>query len=389
MDYTEQYSQWLSAYLDGELDPALEEPLFAALATHGELRQELSELLALRRAVRNDLVALVPPMSTSAAVFQSLGIGVGATVATSLLRKVWLPLASAIVGGALTWLGMTMLTPPPAAPAPQVPLQVSMPVAPPETTFVERVVYRTQVVQPRSDMPIVAASEMSSAPAARVTTPEPNQSAPSPRQTALLAELPEMRFTPSPLVIRRIDHSLTPPPDVATIEDPQLPQLPEPELYPQFRLLVRGLGTTSLVTVPQQPDRNSLLSTSAIGLQYTLSENHAIGIEVGREPFAMQFYGYTEDTRLRYEAYPALLWGVATYQYRRQVGRYVEPFVQIGIGATEFGLLGRSTLGVVYRPAPSLGVMIGLEGALMRYVHQSVPYWTPNIGITYGVVFRF
>jgi hypothetical protein len=103
----------------------------------------------------------------------------------------------------------------------------------------------------------------------------------------------------------------------------------------------------------------------------------------------MQFYGYTEDTRLRYEAYPALLWGVATYQYRRQLGRYVEPFVQIGIGATEFGLLGRSTLGVVYRPAPSLGVMIGLEGALMRYVHQSVPYWTPNIGITYGVVFRF
>ncbi len=388
MDYTEQYSEWLSAYLDGELEPALEEPLFAALATHAELRQEMGELLALRRAVRNDRVALVPPLSTSAALFQSIGIGAGTGFIVSLLRKVWMPLAGAIVGSALTWLGMTQWGQPSAeqslvqreTPAPSV--------AAPETTIVERVVYRTRTVYRTVPSPVVATED------AHASTPsdavqQPSQPAATARDFVPLAELPEFRIAPSPLVVRRyaLPESVTKDPAVEHPTD--MPTPPPAEQYPQFRLFLRGLGSTSLVTVPQQPDRSSLLNTSAIGLQYTLSDHHAIGIEVGREPFAMQFYGYSNETRLRYEAYPALLWGTATYQWRTKLGKEFEPFVQVGIGATEFGLLGRTTVGIVYRPTPVLGVMLGAEGALMRYVYQSVPYWTPNVGITYGVVFRF
>jgi len=387
MDYTEQYSEWLSAYLDGELEPALEEPLFAALATHAELRLEFSELLALRRAVRNDLVALVPPISTTAALFQSVGIGVGTSIVAGLLRKLWLPLASAAVGAGLTWLGMTLSAPPAPVPT-QSPLQVSLPVAAPETTIVERVVYRTRTVYVPTN-PTVAASSAETTPAQQTPAEQDIKPSPPAQDFVPLAELPELRISASPLVVRRYAVPAPSLKDPAIEHSVEMPALPAPEQFPQFRLILRGLGTTSLVTVPQQPDRGSLLSTSAIGLQYTLSDHHAIGIDVGREPFAMQFYGYSNETRLRYEAYPALLWGTATYQWRTRVGQDFEPFAQIGIGATEFGLLGRTTLGVVYRPVSSLGVLIGLEGALMRYVYQSTPYWTPNVGITYGVLFRF
>ncbi len=391
MDYTEQYSEWLSAYLDGELDPALEEPLFSALATHADLRQEMRELLTFRRAARNDLVALVPPLSTTAAVFQSIGIGMGASIGASLLRRLWLPLASAIAGGAFTWLAMTFLSsPPPSAPLEQ---QRATPQLPsPATTIVERVVYRTRTVylagtpgSPRTDgSHVVATTEHTAAPA---TTP-PFQPSQHQQELALLDDVQQIRFTAAPYTIRRVEQTRASS-DVAIGQSPQPPLLPSQEQYPQFRLLLRGLATSSLVTVPQQPDRSSALSTSAVGLFYTLSDHHAVGIEVGREPFAMQFYGYQEDTRMRYEAYPALLWGVASYQYRTQLGLQWEPFAQLGVGATEFGLLGRATAGVVYRPAPSVGVVLGLEGALMRYVYQSTPYLTPNVGITYGIMFRF
>lgn len=387
MDYTEQYSEWLSAYLDGELEPTLEEPLFGALATHAELRREMRELLALRRAARNDLVALVPPLSTTAAVFQSVGIGTGVGAGLGLLRRLWMPLASALVGGALTWLGMTLTNQSPPDTAATVtarqPAAVSSPATTAQPTVVERIVYRTKTVY----VPVAAPSSQSPQPPQMPTVQQqPIQQQPAP---PLLAELPQFDLASPPLVVRRIAAIDTTAPDIAVTYAPERPELPPIEQYPQFRLTVRGLATTSLVTVPQQPDRSSLLNTSAIGFSYVLGDHHAIGIEIGREPFAMQFYGYREDTRLRYEAYPALLWGTATYQYRTRWGRYFEPLAQIGLGASEFGLLGRATLGVVYRPAPSLGVMLGIEGALMRYVYQSVPYWTPNVGLTYGVMFRF
>ncbi|MCX7930502.1 MAG: hypothetical protein N2663_07265, partial [Chlorobi bacterium] len=201
--------------------------------------------------------------------------------------------------------------------------------------------------------------------------------------------LPQFDVFSPPLVVRRYQVPSTPTTDAAVVHTPTPPDLPSPEAYPQFRLTVRGLATTSLVTVPQQPDRSSPLNTSAVGLAYVLSDHHAVGIEIGREPFAMQFYGYREDTRLRYEAYPAMLWGTATYQYRTRLGNNFEPFAQLGVGATEFGLLGRTTIGIAYRPSQSIGVTVGLDGAFMRYIYQSVPYWTPNVGITYGVMFRF
>lgn len=392
MDYTEQYSEWLSAYLDGELEPALEGPLFTALATHADLRQEMRELLALRRAARNDLVALVPPLSTTAAIFQSLGIGMGASIGASLLRRLWLPFAGALAGGALTWLAMTFLATPPPSP-PLAPQQTAARMPSPETTVVERVVYRTRTVYLPGTASTARAEESAPAPPEHVATPsmattpaiQPLQHQ---QKLALLDDVQPFRFTATPYTIRRSEQPRASS-DVAIVHSPQLPSLPTQEHYPQFRLLLRGLATTSLVTVPQQPDRSSVLSTSAIGLLYTLSEHHAVGIEIGREPFAMQFYGYQEDTRLRYEAYPSLLWGVASYQYRTQLGLQWEPFAQLGVGATEFGLLGRATAGVVYRPAPSVSVMLGLEGAVMRYLYQSTPYLTPNVGITYGIMFRF
>lgn len=385
MDYTAQYSEWLSAYIDGELDASLEEPLFAALASNADLRQELRELLALRQAAHHDRAVLIPPMSATAAVFQSLGIGAGIGAGLSLLHKLWLPALSAIAGGVLTWLGVTariLWTPPQELPQQAALPPTSVPVVKPETTVVERIVYRTRTVY----LPSPGGDRDVSAP---FSSPSETAQAQLPSPLSPLAEASVVRHMPIPTIVRYIEPAPRLGNDVLAVESPSPPVLSPSELHPQFRLIVRGLGTTSLINVPQQPDRSSPFNTSAVGLLYTLSDHHAIGIEVGREPFAMQFYGYREDTRLRYEAYPALLWGTFAYQYRMRLSPQLEPFMQLGIGATEFGLLGRSSLGVLYRPTTAVGILLGVEGALMRYVYQATPYWTPNVGITYGIMFRF
>ncbi|MCX7929966.1 MAG: hypothetical protein N2663_04535, partial [Chlorobi bacterium] len=233
MDYTTQYSEWLSAYIDGELEPTLEEPLFAALATHADLRHEMRELLALRRAARNDLVALVPPLSTTAALFQSVGIGTGLGVGLGLLRRLWLPLASALIGSTLTWLGLTLTSPPSTQPATVTTQRPTpTPLAVPETTIVERVVYRTKTVY----VPLATSSKQTisspTSPQALVVEPTPTA-----HQTVspLIAALPQFDVFSPPLVVRRYQVPSTPTTDAAVVHTPTPPDLPSPEAYPQFR----------------------------------------------------------------------------------------------------------------------------------------------------------
>ena len=59
--------------LDGELDPMVEPTLFAELASNTDLRTEFKQQLAIRTAVQEDRMALLPPAALTSAVFAGLG----------------------------------------------------------------------------------------------------------------------------------------------------------------------------------------------------------------------------------------------------------------------------------------------------------------------------
>ncbi len=67
------YSELISEFLDGSLDVAKEDTLFSGLSANEDLRSELKELLAIRRAVGSDKVAFTPSAASTHAIFSQLG----------------------------------------------------------------------------------------------------------------------------------------------------------------------------------------------------------------------------------------------------------------------------------------------------------------------------
>ena len=84
-------SEFLTLYMDGELDSSLVEGFEAELANNPELQSEYSDLLAIREAVQKDVKKLIPPYESTATIFESLGISYTSSISstTSVGMSVW------------------------------------------------------------------------------------------------------------------------------------------------------------------------------------------------------------------------------------------------------------------------------------------------------------
>ena len=108
-----QYIEHLDQLLDGELDPMHESALFAELSVNTDLRQELRDHLAIRSAVKDDRMALVPPAMLTNSVFSGLGFAapfagaaattVGSSVVWQWLTRLGIPLLSALTAAGVSW----------------------------------------------------------------------------------------------------------------------------------------------------------------------------------------------------------------------------------------------------------------------------------------------
>ena len=76
-------SGMLNAFLDGELDSAHEETFFRTLANDSDLRTEMHDQLAIRKAIQHDAEAYTPPAAATSAVFGALGFSIPPTIGTA------------------------------------------------------------------------------------------------------------------------------------------------------------------------------------------------------------------------------------------------------------------------------------------------------------------
>ena len=112
-------SELILEYLDGSLDPAVEQELFEMLAGHPELRTTLRGYVQIGEAVRGDREAFTPPVATEAALMRRLGFGVAPSPGVArkggwfagLLRSRPFGLASAFIIGVLLTAGALRLVP--------------------------------------------------------------------------------------------------------------------------------------------------------------------------------------------------------------------------------------------------------------------------------------
>jgi hypothetical protein len=124
---------------------------------------------------------------------------------------------------------------------------------------------------------------------------------------------------------------------------------------------------------------------------YQVNEHHAVGAELGHEPFAMVFEGDRNGQTLQYDQNPTTMWVGPTYRYTGSPFGEIPlaPYGQATAAFSQYGPVGRLSAGLQYSPVGPLTFLLGLEGSALAYRYQDNLYVSPNVGLTYGMAVRF
>ncbi len=376
--------------LDGDLEAMHESTLFGELAVNADLRSEFKQQLAIRSAVQNDRVALIPPVALTSSVFSGLGFAgplagaaagaVGGGLLSTWLPKVGIPLLAAATATAITWGVMQSDAPQLQAMQPQQPA-----VKAGETIIVEKpCTHDAQLAALRRDNAALRA-ELDRTPS------QPAVEQPLAEQNTERTEMPAVAMQPAQRVTLTNAMTLSQTSDQRVIQQTALqPISMRSMMFPAFIVQMRGMSATSLVDV-NAPAQSTWYENVGLGLLYQLSDNHAVGLEMGSEIFPMSFQGNVNGQVIQYQQQPQSMWAGAAYRYTlSQLGSSgFAPFGQVLLGGTSFGPLGRVTAGFQYSPAGPLSFMLGVEGTAMAYQFNSAWFSSSKLGLTYGVAVRF
>ncbi|MFA6233037.1 MAG: hypothetical protein WC824_02455 [Bacteroidota bacterium] len=375
-------SRMLHAFMDGELGGPQEEVLFQKLSASTELRAEMQDHIAIRKAIQHDIEAFTPPASASAAIFATLGFSIPASTATAasggsltaaaLPRNMWFSAGSAIL-----------------ATVAAVMLYLQFPLAFDNIgNMVERVVSSPSgslVIEesaPLGDLNVIPSTPLQHQTAqAALTTEFAPATMPAavqvrdvtPRDMQLLAEAVRAPETAGNVRADQVRfYDLIPNPDGIT-----------------FYARNVALRSDPSPTVVSQSD--PWFSNMNLGAMYAIADHHAIGIEGGREPFSQHFFGNENGVRVRYEQNPLAYWATAVYQFTGDaLLPHVHPFAQLQAGgAFDLGPLARATLGFKFKPFDRIAVVVGAEGSVLMYRFQNNWFSTNKVGMTYGVSYEF
>ncbi|MBD1206988.1 MAG: hypothetical protein H9535_01045 [Ignavibacteria bacterium] len=156
----------------------------------------------------------------------------------------------------------------------------------------------------------------------------------------------------------------------------------------RFRLGVRGFTTLSLPAPSMEPSATPFFNNAALSLHYALSPNHLVGVEVGQEAFFQRYQSTENQDTYTVTQYPTQWWAGLTYRYNFTPEDLCSPYASATLGVAGYGFLGRTQVGCTYSPDGVTQFLLGVEASALLYGHQGVNYWSPKVGVTYGVSLR-
>jgi len=386
------HQDWIHNLLDGELDSMNESALFGEFAVNADLRTEFKQQLAIRSAVHQDRVGLVPPSALTNTLFGGLGFAaplagaaagaVSGGLLIQWLTRLGLPLLSTIAAAGITF-GLTQNSGQQTA-TEQQPL--TNPITGVTTSSASSITNDREVERLRREVWSLRAERkrlnalLAETP---VTAPDPQ-----PESESAQYEMPSVSTSNIALTNSiALTHSMEPRMlQVLGLE----PVVLRSTLFPSFLVQVRGVSGSPLSDV-NVPAQTSWYDNMSIGLLYQLSHRDAVGMEFGNESYAMSFEGERDGQIVRYEQQPSSMWAGITYRHTlNTIGKTAfAPFGQILLGGTKFGPLGRVSAGITYAPSGPLSFIFGVEGSTMAYQFQDTWFGSSKIGLTYGVAVRF
>ena len=139
--------------------------------------------------------------------------------------------------------------------------------------------------------------------------------------------------------------------------------------------------------IPQSS--NPIFSNTSLTLLKSLSQNFLVGMDLRQEFFYQKYEGVEKDAPYEYlqnTNYISL--GITGRYYLGNIYG-IEPFSQLTLGGNKAGFIGRFMVGVNYKPLEFISLMLGVEGSVLRFHHHDQFFYSPKIGLNYGVSFNF
>ena len=408
-----EYSELLYDFVDGTTDVTQEQTLFAALASHEDLRADLKQLLAMKTAVQNDSKAFNPPAESTLALFSTLGFAAPPMVSPSVAKASFASRAIKAISGAstaiatglimssITALSMYLLMNNHAEKS-MVKTAEKSSVAPSTlaginssaNTNTATETIRTVTLPPKEiikyvyvNVPAAQSSMAAIPPSVARSESEPadesTENSTPPIMTTDVRTLALSQSIPnSNSGWKQVDY------DAELMPSP-IDKTPASNIS-RWTLELRRIDTRSYVEqtfISKTPAINNL----AFSALYSLNSRLSVGLEVAQEQ-AFQKFTTTDDVgrQVITEQHPTIHSVAGILRYTPiQLGKF-QPLFQASIGGYEFRSFGRGLIGVQYFPETYLSFVIGAEANLQRYDNgQGINYSTSKYGLSYGMSFHF
>lgn len=462
MSYSNEYTELIYDFLDGELPQSDETRLFAALLNDADARTEFKQILTINAAIQDDTQAFTTLPSSDEAIFTRLGFAKSETNFTPIplsnagvnaaasavshtavntapnlmsrslptLRRVGLVALIALLSSGLTaWLlgnrsdrmqeasnngflgnvlqmGMGNGVPP-QSPYNQafngfLPLRPMIDTVYADTLFRTRTIVERVVVVQHDSIPLNDASyqalqvridstvEVRLQARAEVAVLSQSKSADVVQHPS---NLDSTRQSTSQQSISQQSSVTQTNPSQAAQSSTQLstpfPVQVQPPLL-GVNIGARGLLARSVIWASVQPAPEAFPTNTALFALYSLSPQHSIGAEFGRESFFQRFF-YTDVRGVEYrvEQHPTLIWGGLAYRFSLLPEQNFSPFAHIVLGATQVSAIGRGMIGLTYKPDTRTQFLLGAEASSLFFQNDNTLYMAPKLGVSYGVSITF
>jgi len=422
-----EYPRLIHEYLDGELNPILEDKLFSEMAINQDVRSEFSKQLKLQNITNLDLNSIDIPSDTTAAVFAGLGFSIPSTGMPNVgVRYYWSWLqnngfrkASIVLILLLSIAGAFRLTDSPdLAKSNQstnkYPLISSIQSGRSESENNNRVFASNNAAKPLS------------------TTNHKYSLPKSIKTMATSSTKPDKQFIADNLennsVNSRISESET------SISDDQSNENRNGKMYSAIayspyssrsnnvqlteqKSLINSFVPLNLVDLPGlqtidpnfeiswsnsnkyygktnnlPKDNNSFLQGNGLSIAYKFNSEHSVGIDLGEETFYQEFNYHNGEQIATYKQMPDYFWGGLSYKYSPEfirLGESIQPFTKIILGGAKGGAIGKLQMGINIKLTPSISAFATGEYGTMIYNIKTTIYQSNKYQILYGLSLNF
>lgn len=401
---TQNISERIIEYLDGEL-PISEEPeLFSALSQSEELRTEMREHLQISRSISKDTEALVPPPNALLTISSALGIGGGQPIEqpvenavvskNSFWQRFRWPIVSALVASLITFTityfamnsndSQNILSSKAIVQTPPVIIASSGDVPQPTDKDKHRLSLGSMGIGHQRVEP--STEEYSNPPSQpdnlESVTLNPVNKVTTPTDLNVLSE-------------KQVQNSIN---LLNSNNDYNFELLNEKDhIGRSSSLIIRGMIGHSFPNPEVETQNTLFFSDMSAGLYFTQWNNIKFGIEFGRESFGLRYKNIENNIAFFKEQKPMIYWAAVGFDYSLPhkifdgYGFEIHPFVDILAGGSQIGgPLLKFITGLRLNPnSYGVGMFLGFEGSMLFYQNQSKFYLSRKLGLTYGLSINF